>query len=137
MYGLGVSLFQISVLYCFQRRFLHSADYKSEFQCRIHKDSQIISILNRTNPIPRIDTFFFKPILILSSHLCYQFLKLELIYYFTYFSTVVPSHICVFLFCRPFVINTTFSTGLVGVEVSSVSWLRQLTVPQDMLKMLY
>ena len=25
--------------------------------------------------------------------------------------------------CRPFVANTTFSTGLVGVEVSSVSWL--------------
>ena len=32
-----------------------------------------------------------------------------------------------FLSCRPFVVNT-FSTGLVGVEVSSVSWLGQLTV---------
>ena len=34
----------------------------------------------------------------------------------------------VFLSCRPFVVNTTFSTDLVGVQVSSVSWLGQLTV---------
>ena len=33
------------------------------------------------------------------------------------FSTVVPSNICMFLSCRPFVIIKTFSTGLVGVEV--------------------
>ena len=41
-----------------------------------------------------------------------------------------------FLFCRPFVVNTTLSTGIVGVEVSSVSWLRQkkLQHPQDLLK---
>ena len=32
-----------------------------------------------------------------------------------------------FLTCRTFVVDTTFSTGLVGVEVSSVSWLGQLT----------
>ena len=31
-----------------------------------------------------------------------------------------------FLSCRPFVVITTFSTGLVGVEVTSVSWLGQL-----------
>ena len=30
--------------------------------------------------------------------------------------------------CRPFVVITTLSTGLVGVEVTSVSWLGQLTV---------
>ena len=53
---------------------------------------------------------------------------LELIYYSTYFFTIVPSNIFLFLSCRPFVFNTTFSTGLVGVEVSSVSWLGQLTV---------
>jgi len=34
----------------------------------------------------------------------------------------------VFLSCRPFVVNTTFSTGLEDVEVTSVSWLGQLTV---------
>jgi len=28
-----------------------------------------------------------------------------------------------FLSCRPFVAITTLSTGLVGVEVTSVSWL--------------
>ena len=28
-----------------------------------------------------------------------------------------------FLSCTPFVVNTTFSTGIVGVEVTSVSWL--------------
>ena len=38
------------------------------------------------------------------------------------FSTVVPSNIYMFLSCRPFVVITTLSTGLVGVEVTSVSW---------------
>ena len=49
----------------------------------------------------------------------------ELIYlYFT-----PSSHLLyLFLSCRPFVVITTLSTGLVGVEVTSVSWLGQLTV---------
>ena len=42
--------------------------------------------------------------------------KLELIYCFTLFSTVVSSNICMFLSCRLFVVNTTFPTGLVAVE---------------------
>jgi len=50
--------------------------------------------------------------------------QLELIYYFTYFYTVVPSNNCVFLLYRPFVVNK-FSTGLLGVEDTSVSWLGQ------------
>jgi len=51
--------------------------------------------------------------------------QLELIY--LYFP---PSFIkqLLFLSCRPFVVITTLSTGLVGVEVTSVSWLGQLTV---------
>ena len=44
------------------------------------------------------------------------------------FSTVFPSNICMFLSCRLFVVIKTLSTGLVGVEVTSVSWLGQLTV---------
>ena len=44
------------------------------------------------------------------------------------FSTVVPAIIFVLLSCRPFVAITTLSTGIVGVEVTSVSWLGQLTV---------
>ena len=44
------------------------------------------------------------------------------------FSTVVPASIFMFLSCRPFVVITTLSTGLVGVEVTFVSWLGQLTV---------
>ena len=44
------------------------------------------------------------------------------------FSTVVPAIIFMFLSCRPFVAITTLSTGLVGVEVTSGSWLGQLTV---------
>ena len=32
------------------------------------------------------------------------------------FSTVLPSNSRLFLSCRPFVVITTFSTGLVGVE---------------------
>ena len=40
--------------------------------------------------------------------------QLELIYFITYFSTIVPYNSCVFLSCRPFVVNATFSTGLVG-----------------------
>ena len=43
-------------------------------------------------------------------------------------STVLPSNSRLFLSCRPFVVITTFSTGLVDVEVTSVSWLGQLTV---------
>ena len=39
------------------------------------------------------------------------------------FCTVVPSNICMFLSCRPFVAITTLSTVLVGVELTSVSWL--------------
>ena len=39
----------------------------------------------------------------------------ELIYYFNFF-TVVPSNSYVFLSCRPFIVNTIFPTGLVGVE---------------------
>ena len=54
--------------------------------------------------------------------------QLELFYYFTYFSTVVPSNICVFLSPKPFVVNTTFSTGFMGVKVTSISWLGKLTV---------
>ena len=44
------------------------------------------------------------------------------------FSIVVPAVISVVLSCRPFVAITTLSTGFVGVEVTSVSWLEQLTV---------
>ena len=33
-----------------------------------------------------------------------------------------------FLSCKPFVVITTLSTGLVGVEVTSVSWLGQVFV---------
>ena len=43
------------------------------------------------------------------------------------FSTVLPSNRGLFLSCRPFVV-ITFSTGLVSVEITSVSWLGQLTV---------
>ena len=41
-------------------------------------------------------------------------------------STVVPTHKLYFLSCTPFVLNATFSTGLV---VPTISWL------QDLLKM--
>ena len=63
--------------------------------------------------------------------------QLELIYYFTYFSTVVPSNICVFLSYRPFVVNTAFSTGLVSVEVGQTRRQKNLQHSQDLLKMLY
>ena len=43
------------------------------------------------------------------------------------FSIVVPSIICMFLSCMPFVVITTLSTGLVGVEVTSVSYPSQET----------
>ena len=36
------------------------------------------------------------------------------------FYTVLPSNSRLFLSCRPFVVITTFSTGLMGVEVTSV-----------------
>ena len=52
---------------------------------------------------------------------------LELIYYFTYFSTVVPSSSWIFLSCRPFIINMTFSTGL----VPSLCHIEHITVSAD------
>jgi hypothetical protein len=36
------------------------------------------------------------------------------------FSTILPSDSMLFLSCRPFVVITTFSTGLVDVEVVDV-----------------
>ena len=47
--------------------------------------------------------------------------QLELIYCFTFIFHRRP-------ICRPFVDITTFSTGLVGVEVTSATWLGKLTV---------
>ena len=44
--------------------------------------------------------------------------RIKLLFYL--FFTVVPSNTCVSLSCRPFIVYT-FSTGLLGVEVSSVS----------------
>ena len=38
------------------------------------------------------------------------------------FSTVFPSNSRLFLSCRPFAVIKTFSTGIVGVEVTSVAW---------------
>ena len=78
-----------------------------------------------------LDSYVFHPICLVFQNSIQNpdmILELELIYYFTYFPTVVPSNSCVFLSCRTFVVNTTFSTGLVGIEVSSVSWLGLLTV---------
>ena len=49
--------------------------------------------------------------------------QLELIFFFPLFSTIVPSNSCMFPSGRPFVVNTTFSTGLMGPEVTSVPWL--------------
>ena len=39
---------------------------------------------------------------------------LELIYFYYLFFTLIPSNSYVLLSCRPFVVNATFSTGLVG-----------------------
>ena len=46
--------------------------------------------------------------------------QLELIYYFTYFSIVVPSNICVFICCRPFVVNTRLSKPTEPIENESL-----------------
>ena len=50
--------------------------------------------------------------------------QLELIYLFFHRPSIKK---LLFLSCRPFVVITTLSTGLVGVEVNSVSWLGQET----------
>ena len=49
----------------------------------------------------------------------------RIIYFYYLFFRRCPTHKLCFLSCRPFIVNVTFSTGLV---VSSVSWLGQLTV---------
>ena len=43
------------------------------------------------------------------------------------FSTFVPSNICMFLSCRPFIVKTTLSAGLVGVEFTSTAQARRQT----------
>ena len=53
--------------------------------------------------------------------------EFQFIINFPVFSTVLPSNSILILSCRPFVVITTFLTGLVCVEVTSVSWLGQLT----------
>ena len=55
------------------------------------------------------------------------FVFLAIIFVFLAIIFVFLAIIFVFLSCRPFVVITTLSTGLVGVEVTSVSWLGQLT----------
>ena len=57
---------------------------------------------------------------------CYFLINIDNDINLPLFSTVLPSKSRLFLSCRPFVI-ITFSTGHVGVEVTSVSWLGQLT----------
>ena len=51
--------------------------------------------------------------------------RYRIIYFYYLFFHRRPTHKLCFLSYRPFVVNTTFSTGLVD---SSVSWLGQLTV---------
>ena len=48
--------------------YLASWFMEPEVQCRIHKRSPIIHIMSRINPIPRIDTYSLRSILILFSH---------------------------------------------------------------------
>ena len=53
--------------------------------------------------------------------------QLELIYCFTFIFHCSPIEHFMFLSCRPFVVNTIFSIGLVGVEVTSVNCPSQET----------
>ena len=50
-------------------------------------------------------------------------IRINLLFYLFFIG--VPSNVCV-SFCRSFVVDRKFSTGLVGVEVPSVSWLGQV-----------
>ena len=96
---------------------------ESKVQSRIQKCSPMIPILGRIKTISRIENYFFKvtrticvwhvkDIWVIKSNMQYL---LGLIY-FNYFSP--SSHLTlVFLSCRPFVVNTTFSRGL---EVSGI-----------------
>ena len=47
------------------------------------------------------------------------------------FSTVLPSNSWLFLSCRPFVVITTFSTGLVGVVVKETDVTSTPTRPVE------
>ena len=58
-------------------------------------------------------------------------ISVQNIFYYLFFHRR-PTHKLCFLSCRPFVVNATFSTGLV---VSSVSWLGQLTVDSKQKKL--
>ena len=99
-------------------------DGNPQVQFRIHK--------GRFNLVSCIDKYIkLISILIVSSQLrlglpegLFLIVRINL----PLFSTFVPAIIFMFLSCRPFVAITTLSTGVVGVEVTSVSWLGQLTV---------
>jgi hypothetical protein len=72
---------------------------------------EIEIIIGHFLPDAQLSTFY----LVMRSSNKTQF-SFRINYYFTYFSTVVPHNSCVFLSCRPFVVNMTFSTGLVHVS---------------------
>ena len=71
------------------------------------------------NPYPFFVLILISILLNIMFHAPMGRFRLEVIDYFTYFSTVIPSNICMLLSCRLLVINTAFSTGLVGVEVTT------------------
>ena len=67
-------------------------------------------------PLP-LTVSVFPPLILLHFHI-YLIIFLSLVriilIFITYFSTVVPFNGCVFLSCRPFVVISSISTGLVG-----------------------
>ena len=90
-----------------------SVKHKMLFNC----ETFYIGLTNRNFKTRYKDTFKY--------HVSWTHGEISVRIFITYFFHRCPNHKLCFLSCRPFVINTTFSTDLV---VSSVSWLGQLTV---------
>ena len=98
-----------------------TSQYKWPFIPRITKDPSFIATFWQHSAL----TSSYIQVAATESITCVRLLLMNFIYPFSInlplFSTLVPSNICTFLSCRPFVLNTTLSTGLVGVEVTSVT----------------
>ena len=109
------------ILFCVWRKQLGTSHANTHlYSCYVicgHKQSKFTCISNRCMQgyLERIHKLRHKLRILLNVmfHARMGRFQLELIYFITYFSTVVPFIRCVLLSCRPFGFNAIFSAGLV------------------------
>ena len=112
--------------------------WNPKFNVRSHGPPDVVYLTIKFTTLKSISLTFVLILLSWLSFLFYLFpstfkhhvsctdakISVRIIYFYYLFFHSRPNHKLCFLSCMPFVVNATFSTGLV---VSSVSWLWQLT----------